>query len=407
PASGALLLFYHAERWIAHDFKRFYASIGMALSTDEGHHWTDLGEIVSPAAPFGASAYGCQMQGGSVVVRDGFFRVYFSDCNPDGSEIFLAAARAPVADVVDAATHRATAVRWSKFFGGTWTEPALGGRSTALEPGNPRMDASAVSFNAFAGRYVAIVVAPGSNGLDLFLMDSPDGLAWSQRQPVESEVGEAFYPAIVGQDDDPQTPGQRFWVYYTTSLLGGFDRWNDAVLARREIVLGVPAATPGAAGPERVFDAAAQFAGVQGQDQWRYQSRDASGYRDLSWDAAGQRWYGAGSFLWIERASGHPGLLGDAVRTWVAPTDGVVEIGGAFSKLDRGGGDGVRLTVLHGEEVVFHTFLGFNAAPARTLQLSRTVHAGDELHFVLGRGRNADHDATSWNPVIRFTPMAR
>ena len=59
--------------------------------------------------------------------------------------------------------------------------------------------------------------------------------------PVDLDPGEQFYPTIVGMDPNPSQSGASFYVYYTDSILGGWDRWQDARWVRRRIDLLPPA----------------------------------------------------------------------------------------------------------------------------------------------------------------------
>ena len=49
PGAGSLLVVYHAEINTA---TSFYSLLGLALSSDGGGHWTDLGEIIRPNQPY-------------------------------------------------------------------------------------------------------------------------------------------------------------------------------------------------------------------------------------------------------------------------------------------------------------------------------------------------------------------
>jgi hypothetical protein len=48
PGAGSLLDVYHAE---INTDTSFYSLLGLALSKDDGLHWTDLGEIIRPNQP--------------------------------------------------------------------------------------------------------------------------------------------------------------------------------------------------------------------------------------------------------------------------------------------------------------------------------------------------------------------
>lgn len=66
---------------------------------------------------------------------------------------------------------------------------------------------------------------------------SDDGIAWAERKILVDENGECFYPSILGFGDDQRQTGTEFYVYYSLSTKGGFERWHDAVIARRKITV--------------------------------------------------------------------------------------------------------------------------------------------------------------------------
>ena len=73
--------------------------------------------------------------------------------------------------------------------------------------------------------------------VDLYLAVSDDGINWSNRILIVDDRGEKFYPSIIGLGDNPRITEEEFYIYYTHSITGHFDRWNDARLIRRRIVL--------------------------------------------------------------------------------------------------------------------------------------------------------------------------
>ena len=234
PQSGRLLLFYHAENWPGGDPMRFYSVIGLATSTDGGQRWHDLGPIVAPEALLGMQP--AEVASGAFLVIGTYFYVYFRDTRSSGDQINFAVARARVHDVLSAAAS-GKVVAWAKYYLGSWEQPGLGGRSSALESGNPVINWFDVSYNSHLRRYLMAAsswVGPGPRDLALYLLFSDDGLIWGDRRLLASESGENFYPTLVGLGEDPHETGDQFYLYYVYSASGG-DRWSDAVLMRRLI----------------------------------------------------------------------------------------------------------------------------------------------------------------------------
>lgn len=235
PGSGHLLLFYHAEvhRGSA---VNFYSALGLAVSTDANHlAFRDLGLIVTAHTPEDQAAGAVEMCGAPFMIRDGYFHLYFRDQLTNGASVNLGVARASVSNVVAQAL-LTNAAPWFKYYDGSFSQPAIGGLSSPLESGNPNTRWMDVAYCSYLGKYV-MAVAQGWPGPDLYLLFSDDGIAWSPRTALETEAGESFYPSLVGTGTNPETLDASFYIYYTHSAAGDFDRWSDAVLARRLITL--------------------------------------------------------------------------------------------------------------------------------------------------------------------------
>jgi hypothetical protein len=235
PASGRWLLFYHAEQWPAGRADRYYSTIGLATSTDQGRSWQNLGEIIRPNRPYDpAASEPVEVGGGPYVTVDGYFYVYFrDDLGPGTSQ--LSVARAPI-DAVLAASETGHVVAWSDYDAGRWDQPAIGGLASPLEAGNPATRWFDVAWDATLARFVLVVAADDANGVQLYLAESPDGLRWSDRRPITSGSAESFYPTLVGLGPDPSVLGPTFDLYSVVTPAGQ-PRWSDTVLIRRTVSL--------------------------------------------------------------------------------------------------------------------------------------------------------------------------
>ena len=180
PKSNRIFLFYHAEIHRG-TYKNFYSVLGLAIQTDEqGLKFKDLGPIFT-ANVSGEQAKGIiEVCGAPYIIKDGYFYVYARDAMADGNprESNLSVARAQMAEVIRA---------------------GLDGKS------------------------------------DLFITCSEDGIHWADRRKLAIENGEAFYPSIIGFLDDPRVTEKEFYVYYTFSTKGAWERWDDAAIVRRKI----------------------------------------------------------------------------------------------------------------------------------------------------------------------------
>jgi hypothetical protein len=234
-SSGMLLMFYHAEKWPNGDLHKFISSIGLAKSVDDGNTWTDLGEIIKPET---AWSWGAEVGGGNFTIAGDYFYVYFRDTLTSG-DINLAVARAKIVDVITAAKESNNVVTWSKYYQGSWNESALGGKSSPLEFGNPGTRFFDVSYNEYLNKYIMVIAADFGLSTSLYYTESADGIAWSSRSLLDDILGENFYPTIIGLGEFPRVSGADFFIYYTYSQKGNWERWSDAILARRKISCGI------------------------------------------------------------------------------------------------------------------------------------------------------------------------
>lgn len=248
PDSGALLLVYHGETFRGGDPRDYYSFLGMAVSHDEGATFRDLGRIVTswleehdPARPRPVD-----VGPGALVVRDGWFHVYFQDRGLLHSRRDLSVARAPVAEVL-AAAREGRAPEFRKHFDGRWDEPGLGGRSDELLPMVHRRvvwfdvaDAPSLGARVLVHSAVQEVsdgIARWNHGISV----SGDGLRWTTPQwlhpePVPAEV---LYVTIdSGGPVQRRIDGDRFDLYRVRSSAA--DRWRDARLERVTVHLRRP-----------------------------------------------------------------------------------------------------------------------------------------------------------------------
>jgi hypothetical protein len=232
PTSGERLLIYHAEK-PGKTASDFHSMLGIAVATDPSSlTFRDLGTIVEPNLQSGLADVG----GGSFAVVGNYLNVYYRDWAANGATSELAVARAPLSDLLNNAW-KGQATSFSKYYNGSWSQPGRGGLASPLEVGNPSNSWSSVSYNDYLNQLVMVTSQWEPGGGDLYMATSGDGVNWSPRQAIALDAGEQFYPSIVGTGADPQHSGQSFYVYYTDSKKGGFNRWSDAQLARRQITL--------------------------------------------------------------------------------------------------------------------------------------------------------------------------
>lgn len=239
PQSGRMFLFYHAEIHRG-TYKDFYSLLGLAVQSDaDGLTFNDLGPIFTASIPNGNAKGIMEVCGAPYMIRDGYFYLYSRDVMVGTlvTPVNLSVARAKVADVVRAGLAGKN-TDWKKYFEGAFLEPALGGRSTALEKGNPNVRWMDVSYNTVLQKYIMVIAAnTASRRVALFITSSDDGISWAKRRMLVDEEGECFYPSILGYGEDQRQTGTDFYISYTFSAKGGFERYDDAVIARRKITV--------------------------------------------------------------------------------------------------------------------------------------------------------------------------
>jgi hypothetical protein len=239
PGAGNLLAVHHNE--LPND--ALYAALGLATSTDNGLHWTDLGEIIRLSQAYAIGLDGYEIGDGPLVLSpDGkYFYLYFPDWIANGSlhtsvnnvstATNVSVARAPVASVLEAAfgSSHPHAVPFQKFYQANWNlQPALGGASTDLVPGSGFQGYIDIHFNSAIQRYVMII----SNDTTFGYSESIDALHWTLPTLLGSFGPIAAYPTAVGLGDDPHILNNNFYVYFTFLPSEG---WAGGLLRRLSV----------------------------------------------------------------------------------------------------------------------------------------------------------------------------
>ncbi len=237
--AGNLLMVYHAEIPTV-TTQSFYSVLGLAVSSDEGKSWIDLGEIIRINQGYRTDLDGFDI-GDSTLVRspDGkYFYIYFPDWRANGSTHWgntitsISVARAPIAAVLQAAFGpNPHAVAFQKYYDGWHLDQGLGGYSTDLDTQTTYGGNLQVAYNAYVQRYQLFINA----GVVLYYAESPDGMNWSplslfydfRNLPDQPSV----YAAFVGLGEDPTVLGKQFYVFYT-SYPGTGAGWTGASVNR-------------------------------------------------------------------------------------------------------------------------------------------------------------------------------
>ncbi len=150
------------------------------------------------------------------------------------------------------------------------------------------------------------------------------------------------------------------------------------------------------------YRASTDFSNVQGQRGWYY--RDSAG-RTMTYNATGGYWQGAETYLRLWNNGGHPGNGADAVRRWVSPSSGTVQITGNAKDLDVGGGGGVTVSIRKGTTVLWQQAIANGNTTGFNFNVTTTVTAGQAIDFHINRGAdgNWNNDSTAFDPTITLT----
>jgi hypothetical protein len=233
--AGNLLVTYHAE--LPND--ALYAALGLAASTDNGLHWTDLGEIIRLNQAYEVGLDGWEIGDGPLVLSpDGkYFYLYFPDWIADGTlhantTTNVSVARALVSSVLEAAfgSKSPHTVAFQKFYKGSWDlQPGIGGASTNLLPRSSSQERGYIDihFSSALQRYVMII----SNDTTFYYAESIDGIAWTTPTLLGTFGPIAAYPTAVGLGDDPHILGKSYYLYFTHLPTDGTG-WTNGELRR-------------------------------------------------------------------------------------------------------------------------------------------------------------------------------
>jgi hypothetical protein len=440
PVSGARLMIYHAEKH-GKSKKDFYSVLGMAVSTDpEGRKFQDLGTIIEPNLQTGQTEVG----GGSFAVFDDHLHVYYRDWFPNGTTSELAVARAPLTTLVANALS-GLATPFAKYYDGSWSQPGRGGLSSALETGNPANAWSAVSYNEYLDELVLVSSQWTPQKSDLYLATSPDGVNWSPRQPLALDVGEQFYPTIIGTGADPTQSGQSFYVYYTDSVKGEWSRWKDAKLVRRQITFdpyspfltsedltqlppnNLPVDLPGDIQPPAppgwltVADYHSDFQPGTPADGWTYawnpngKVKDPAKFAALMWSQqegvynttgaatqtpAGKKTH-KDDYLSLSSTGGHPGKpkYHSIAGYTIQEEDGAGEyrlVDSSISKTDsvtEKKEDGLRVSIFRNNALLGSQNVSTSGAPASFDRALGNLNVGDTIWVMIDALKNHSYDA--------------
>ncbi|MCU0959819.1 MAG: hypothetical protein MUF48_06910 [Pirellulaceae bacterium] len=135
----------------------------------------------------------------------------------------------------------------------------------------------------------------------------------------------------------------------------------------------------------------------QSVEQARYQPLS---HRDDIW--YGSTYWTGPDWTRVGRDWHHPGEQTSAVRRFVVPRDGRIQILGRVAKADPHGGDGVHVEIRVGPQVAWEADIEAADTVGQELALAIDVRQGDAIRFVVHRRGTIGFDTTHWDPAIVY-----
>lgn len=150
-----------------------------------------------------------------------------------------------------------------------------------------------------------------------------------------------------------------------------------------------------------VYAASSDYSSVQGNNQWRYEQYDGAVYSALAWNTDFGLWEGSAPLMYVGDNWQHPSENMDSVRTWEAPENGTIAIKGAAKKRDFELGNGVNVSILKNDELIWSRLVTDFTGSAHDLDL--VVNKGDLIRFVVNCNEETSYDLTLWDPSITYS----
>jgi hypothetical protein len=146
------------------------------------------------------------------------------------------------------------------------------------------------------------------------------------------------------------------------------------------------------------------FDSVQGSHAWSYLRWNGSSYNEMSYDGEHHQWQGSQPLCLIGDSWMHPDVSCRPTRAWTSPVNGTITISGVVKDNDPNGGNGVTVSILKGEQVLWSLKINNGDTQEQKLNLQVEVQEGDKLYFRLDADGDAGFDSTYFNPKVNLGP---
>jgi hypothetical protein len=150
------------------------------------------------------------------------------------------------------------------------------------------------------------------------------------------------------------------------------------------------------------YKASTDFRNVQGYRGWHY--RNSAG-QNMTYNSTLNRWQAADIYLNLWSTGGHPGASADAVRRWVAPSAGTIQITGNAKDNHTTCGGGVTVSIRKGTTVLWQQAIANGNTTGFNYNVTTTVTTGQAIDFQINRGADGNNkcDSTAFDPTITLT----
>lgn len=245
-----LAMIYHGERWPSGGASKYWASLGMAISIDDGATWTDCGEIIYGSVAYNSSYNGTnayEIGGGpNLLWSDGYFYVYYFDtvtpATYPGGYTFGCVARCSITDLVTALTAR-TVPTFYKYYAGSFsqlaitaTSPPQGGSNDSVIGNTAKMQSwGDIAFHKDTN---SIVMAcwrgeefGGANAIKIYQGFSPTQFCATPQEVTSASSGgtggDMAYVGLWCDVSDGKTKISNANLYGTWMMTSGGNQFNE------------------------------------------------------------------------------------------------------------------------------------------------------------------------------------
>ncbi len=237
--SSTLAMVVHYERWPAGGAVNFYATLGIATSTDAGATWNSIGEFLTPSYAYDSGQTGTDhyqdIAGGPLVPVGLYYYLYFREYTGAVSftDSYISVARCLITDF-NSAVLGSTAPTFDKWQGSTtWGGSNLGSQIATLDSNLVWGD---VQYDSHFGVYLLCARLPAAGHLDIYGSLSTDGITWGTLFPIADDhdvdlVYSVLFPAAI--TGNRSGIGPWIMIYETEPRWSATQvRWRTVTLSR-------------------------------------------------------------------------------------------------------------------------------------------------------------------------------